>query len=432
MIDLDMMLAFLAGLLLAGATAWWLWTRRSAQWKRRLAKWESLAAVTGGEGQKGGDDPFRRCHEALEEGRVRKALLDEMAEGLALLGPDRRVLLSNRTFREMFRARDGGQFGPGTLPGQAWRELQQAIESAAIQAKADTVELPLGTTPPRDILVTLTPTREPDGQTAVILAALDVTSRKRAEQVRTEFVANVSHELRTPLAAIRGYVETCLEPYPDGQEPPYRRFLSVVHQHALRLDALIEDLLVLSRIESKAAVMQFEPIAVYPAVATAIATLHKEAEKRQTRVSNALPPGLPEVRADRNSLERILINLIENAIKYSDSESRVEVSGRLQSDSVCLIVRDKGFGIPKSDQERIFERFYRVDKARSRAAGGTGLGLSIVKHLVQAHGGEVWVDSQPGRGSTFYVTVPLASRKPDTPLPQETTTGERYTARRGT
>ncbi len=404
----EILLAFLAGVLLAAAAGWWVWLRASMQPRRRLAAWESLAKLLNG-GRVPREERLQLCRKALLEGRVRAALLDEMAEGLALLDRHRRVLLSNRTFRDMFRTQEGEQLGSGALSVSSRSEMESAIDAAANHDRTATADLRLGTTPPRDILVTLTPHEHPDGQHAVILTALDVTSRKRAEQVRTEFVANVSHELRTPLAAIRGYVETCLEPYPEGQEPPYRRFLSIVHHHTLRLTALIEDLLILSRIESKAATLQMEPIAIYPAVETAISTLQKEAEKKRTKVSNSLPPGLPRVHADRNALDRILLNLIENAIKYSDEGMPVEVSARLQPDSICVSVRDKGFGIPRSDQERIFERFYRVDKTRSRAAGGTGLGLSIVKHLVQAHGGEVWVDSEPGRGSTFYFTVPLAN-----------------------
>lgn len=398
--------AFLGGALLSAGIAYVVLRDVRKHWQDRLAAWKSLSRELPGKPA----DPLRACRDALRAGRLRGALFDEMAEGLALLDERGNLLLANRTHEEMFRAPIGVGLDSPVLDLGERRELEKAHRSAIDREKASTLDLRLGTTPPREILVTLTPHRTAEGRPAAILTALDVTTRKRAEQVRTEFVANVSHELRTPLAAIRGYVETCLEPHPEGQPPPYRRFLGTVYQHTLRLSALIEDLLVLSRIESKATPLKIESISLHPCVEATLSTLGKEAEKKNVRLRNALPTVLPNVRADRTGLERILLNLVENAIKYSDEDSPVEVSARLQSGQMLVLVRDEGVGIPKDDQERVFERFYRVDKARSRAAGGTGLGLSIVKHLVQAHGGEVWVDSVPGRGSTFFFTLPVALR----------------------
>jgi two-component system phosphate regulon sensor histidine kinase PhoR len=318
----------------------------------------------------------------------------------------------------MFRCRQGDRIPLSAIGEDARGEFARSVQNVLSERRAASLELRLTTTPPREIIIALTPYRDESLPAGVILTAFDVTQRKRIEAMRSEFVANVSHELRTPLAAIRGYVETCLEAAEEGTTPPYHRFLPIINQHAIRLTALIEDLLILSRIESKGMQLKFQPLALAVAVENAITTLAPSAEKKRVALINALPPLLPDIRADQSALERILLNLIENAIKYSEEDSEVRLTARLQADAVCVVIADEGVGIPREDQERIFERFYRVDKARSRKAGGTGLGLSIVKHLVQSHGGEVWVDSEVGRGSTFFFTMPLAvssDRAPNTP-----------------
>jgi two-component system phosphate regulon sensor histidine kinase PhoR len=354
------------------------------------------------------DEVEEVCNRLMQDEQRLKAVLDALSEGLALFDGERVVTFCNPAFASMFRCREGQAIPLDSVQPESTIEFERALAALRETEKPVTVELRLTTTPPRDLFVTLTPYRDADLQQAVILTAFDVTQRKRVEMMRTEFVANVSHELRTPLAAIRGYIETCLEPAPDGEEPPYGRFLPIVQQHAMRLSALIEDLLILSRIESRGMQLRIQPLQVSTAVENAITMVAAAAEKKRVALINVMPPMLPDVRADQSALERVLINLIENAVKYSDEDSEVRLTARLQADSVCILVKDEGVGIPREDQERIFERFYRVDKARSRKAGGTGLGLSIVKHLVQAQGGDVWVDSEPGRGSTFFFTIPLA------------------------
>lgn len=340
-------------------------------------------------------------------------VLQAMPEGLALLDSERRIQFCNDGFSSMFRIGENQAFETGRIAARDIPALEHAFEQTAKSRSVNTTELRLLTTPPRDILVTLTPYSDGELRDGVILTAIDISSQKRVEAMRSEFVANVSHELRTPLAAIRGYVETCLEPVPEGMEPPYKRFLGVIHQHTLRLNALIEDLLTLSRIESRGMQFVFRQIQVYGVVDNALATLQNEASQKRLALVNALPPMLPKVKADESALERILVNLVENAIKYSEEDNEVRITARTQADKVCIMIEDNGVGIPKEDQTRVFERFYRVDKARSRKAGGTGLGLSIVKHLVQAHGGEVWVDSEPGKGSTFFFTLTMAHATED-------------------
>ncbi|MBI1290069.1 PAS domain-containing protein [bacterium] len=350
------------------------------------------------------------CSRLMQDEQRLKAILDALSEGLALIDRDLRVSLCNPAFATMFRSREGESLPLGAIHEDSRSDFRRAVDATLATRAATSVELRLTTTPPRDVFVTLTPYEDEALSESVIFTAFDVTQRKRVEAMRSEFVANVSHELRTPLAAIRGYVETCLESAADGSEPPYERFLPIIHQHAMRLNALIEDLLILSRIESKGMQLNIQPLALAGVVENTIATLAPAAEKKRVALINALPPLLPSVKADASSVERILINLVENAIKYSEGDSEVTITARLQADSVCVLISDQGVGIPREDQQRIFERFYRVDKARSRKAGGTGLGLSIVKHLVQAHGGEVWVNSEVGRGSTFFFTLRLAGQ----------------------
>ncbi|MCC5877492.1 MAG: PAS domain-containing protein [Candidatus Sumerlaeia bacterium] len=341
-----------------------------------------------------------------------KAVLNTMTEGLGLLEESGRVVLCNPAFTDMFHAKPGSQLEGKVFQQECARDFQAAVDAARQTQKVTTAELRLATTPNRDLFVTIRPYEDETIRQGFILTAMDITNRKQVEQMRTEFVANVSHELRTPLAAILGYVETMVE-VGDGDDFPYARFIKIIHQHSLRLNALIEDLLVLSRIESRGTQLNLQSLPLANAVEQTITTLSTAADKKDVTILNALPPLLPDVRADQSSLERILINLVDNAIKYSEDRSEVQITARVQSGEVIVMVRDQGVGIPAEDQKRVFERFYRVDKARSRQAGGTGLGLSIVKHLVRSQGGEIWVDSTPGKGSTFSFSLPIANRTED-------------------
>ncbi len=405
-------LSVVAGLIVGASATWLLNRKRLRELESAQRHWLELSGRL--LPKRPGVPDFAEAESALvalqrEEVRLH-TVLDALGEGLALVDEERRVLFCNPAFQGIFRAREGQRLTPQSLPLAESGEFLTALQHVQESGKATAQELRVTTTPPRDIVMTMTPYSDPQCRKGIILTAFDVTQRKRAELVRSEFVANVSHELRTPLAAIRGYVETCLEPVEGGIEPPYRRFLPIIHQHALRLSALIEDLLILSRIESKGMQFNILPLQASPAVDGALGTLAPEAGKKNITLLNQLPQQLPDVLADASSLERILLNLVENAIKYSDERSTVYIKAHVLPGEITLAVEDTGIGIPKEDQARIFERFYRVDKARSRKAGGTGLGLSIVKHLVKAMGGEVWVDSEPGRGSTFSFTLPIAHR----------------------
>jgi two-component system phosphate regulon sensor histidine kinase PhoR len=238
-----------------------------------------------------------------------------------------------------------------------------------------------------------------------ILVLHDLTRIRQLENTRREFVANVSHELRTPLSLIKGYVETLL----DGamSDPDLSaRFLQTIERHSNRLTNLIEDLLTISRLESGQITLQLKTIPLRPFASSLIAEMQARAKERGTTVVNQIPEQL-HGRADPDRLEQVFVNLVENAIKYGRAGGRVIVKGRTVNGHVELCVADDGPGIPSEARERVFERFYRVDRARSRESGGTGLGLAIVKHIIQSHGGKVWVESEAGQGAEFFFTLPV-------------------------
>jgi two-component system phosphate regulon sensor histidine kinase PhoR len=219
-------------------------------------------------------------------------------------------------------------------------------------------------------------------------------------------VANVSHELRTPLSLIKGYVETLLDGAKDNPEVQIK-FLQTIQRNAERLQFLIEDLLTISELESGRLQMNLQPIKLQPLVERVLEDHKSQANAKKVALANGVPDLVVEADAER--LQQVLGNLISNAIKYGRSEGRVEVSARKTDEAIELCVQDDGPGIPHEALERVFERFYRIDKARSRDAGGTGLGLSIVKHIVQGHGGSVWAKSELGKGTEFYFTIPIAT-----------------------
>ena len=229
---------------------------------------------------------------------------------------------------------------------------------------------------------------------------------EKEERIRKDFVINVSHELRTPLASIQGYTETLLSGALSDPEHNVR-FLGIIHSNVERLARLTDDLLTLSRIEQKRQVLDFEPYSLDPLLEDAVDLVRPIAEKSSISIRIEPQPSPAEVWCAREAVGQILSNLLENAIKYTPAGGSIVVGARPAGSFMEVFVRDTGIGIPADDLPRLFERFYRVDKARSRELGGTGLGLAIVKHLVAAHNGTVRVESVPRQGSTFYFTLPV-------------------------
>jgi signal transduction histidine kinase len=241
---------------------------------------------------------------------------------------------------------------------------------------------------------------------------LRMTELRRLEQVRKDFVANVSHELRTPLTSIKGYVEALIDGAKDDPQES-TRFLEVILKQSDRLNLILEDLLQLSQIESGQVLFKRDTIPLQAVVERTVPLIKPLAEKKGHRLRVSVPTHLPPVQGDEDRLVQVLTNLLDNAVKYTPPNGSIEVSGRtVQHDGTMMVelaVADTGIGIPEADRPRVFERFYRVDKARSRELGGTGLGLSIVKHIVvEGHGGRVWVEENQPRGSRFVIRLPAA------------------------
>ena len=344
-------------------------------------------------------DELRNERDRLE------AILEGMTEGVMVTNASGEILLINSSLREFFPSlpefKDGA---PVPLEAVRSPEVQEAVRDMLARS-ATRMEREVEVLPARTLILHIKQASA-ESESNLILVFHDVTEIKRLEGIRREFTANVSHELRTPLTAIQWAAQT-LEATEGSDPEATRRFTSTINRHARRLSALVEDLLELGRIESKEEHVRPEEVSIRNAMDSVAHTLAPVIEEKNIRIALEIPDEADHVRADPAALERILINLAENGVNYSAEGSEITVSGHLREDGfVEVSVADQGEGIPPEHLPRIFERFYRIDSARSRENGGTGLGLSIVKHLVQEMGGDVWVDSAPGRGSTFRFTVP--------------------------
>jgi two-component system phosphate regulon sensor histidine kinase PhoR len=251
----------------------------------------------------------------------------------------------------------------------------------------------------------VTPIKGSASDLGVAIIAHDVTSIDKLEKVRVEFVANVSHELKTPLASIKGFVETLKDGALEEPETA-RRFLSIIERHTNRLNNLISDLLSLSKIESGQIPLEMKKIRLLPFMNKLVSTFDDNIHEKEHTVAVDIQEGLTHMYADDALLDQALANLLDNAIKYTPSRGKITVSAAEGDGLIRLAVSDTGLGIPEADLGRVFERFYRVDKARSREMGGTGLGLAIVKHIALVHGGTVFAKSKPGKGCTFTMTFP--------------------------
>ena len=350
----------------------------------------------------------RREAELAAQAQRTAALFDRMVEGVIVAGADGRITLANRAAGALF------DFAPPAT-GRTLLEATRHHEVAALLARLEhepevlNHELRIDSvTESRHLQVNALALRNASGaREGAILVLHDLTRLRRLEAVRQEFVANVSHELRTPLSLIKSAAETLLD---GGKADPEvtTRFLSIIDKHASRLTLLIDDLLLLARLDSGRIELQLQPVALHGAAQEAIDDAALIARARRVTLENRVPEAVT-AEADPARLRQVLANLIDNAIKYGAEGGRVVVGGRgLEGALVEITVRDDGPGIPAEAKARIFERFYRADKARSREQGGTGLGLAIVKNVVQAHGGDVRVESAPGKGSEFFITLPAA------------------------
>jgi len=335
-----------------------------------------------------------------------EALLGGMEEGVLILDLNGRIKKMNGAMGTILAHAFPADVGKHYLEVFRDPELNDLIQATLADKKGYRRSLsPLGQ-PGKTFQVQSSLVQYPDSRgEGVIVVFHDVTDLKRLERVRQDFVANVSHELRTPLTAIKGYVEALRE---GGLQDPVQaeQFLRVIQRHSERMDKIVSDLLLLSEMESADRVLQRETVHLPELIRTAVETLRPLAEGKKQNLRVEPMEGLPSLRADSQKIHQVLINLLHNAISYTAEEGSITVEAMPVPDGVGVSVADNGIGIRPEDLSRIFERFYRVDKGRSRELGGTGLGLSIVKHIVEAHGGHVRVESKPGKGSRFTFLLP--------------------------
>ena len=343
----------------------------------------------------------RRMAEQLEhrlqalqsEDELLGALVETMNEGVVAIDRQRRVIRINRSGRQLLDVQAETPFAIDLFPRD--RVLQDALADAMGGVAVDGVETQIGAR-------TLAVTARPLGDGGAVLALFDLTGLRKLQAVRRDFVANVSHELKTPLTAIRGFAETLVSETADAQ---HAKFADTIRANAERMQNLVDDLLDLSKIESGGWRPAPVTLDAEHAVGDALTPLREEASRKGAQLVTEIHAR--SIRADPMAVRQIVTNLVENAIRYTPKGGTITVFTRGENGSVALGVRDTGSGIPAEHLPRIFERFYRVDPARSRAAGGTGLGLAIVKHLAEAHGGSVRADSRPNTETIVVALLPL-------------------------
>jgi len=333
-------------------------------------------------------------------------ILSSMFEGVIVTDDKERIILMNPSLRKIFFVDTNPE---GKKPLEVIRNTAvQDIVDKIVQGRQGlaTEEITVNIPEEKILKVNGVPIVRNDKFEGAILVFHDITELRRLEQIRQDFVANVSHELRTPISSIKGYAETLLEGALEDKDNA-KEFISIIYQDSNRLASLINDLLDLSKIESGKMKMNFMPLDPISLIKRAVTVIENQAKAKTIALKLDLPPNLPKIKADETRFSQVMINLLDNAIKYSSEGGTATISAKVVDNALQFDISDTGIGISENDLPRIFERFYRVDKARSRELGGTGLGLSIVKHIVSSHGGQVWVKSELGYGSTFSFTIPL-------------------------
>lgn len=340
----------------------------------------------------------------LETQTRQETLFNSMAEGLLLLDQNGRIQLANRAFASLFGV-TADLRSRSVIEALRLHELAELVDALSVQNQVVEYELKLSRPNERVLQVNAAAIFNGGGrQYGTLLVFHDLTRLKQLERARQEFVANVSHELRTPLSLIKGYVETLLDGAKDNPEVA-AKFLQTIDRNTERLKLLIEDLLTISELESGRVKLHLQSVALTGLVQKVLTDFKSPAQAKEVKLLSDIPD--VHVHADPDRLDQVVCNLVDNAIKYGRTGGTVTIQARaLDGNRVEVCVQDDGPGIPAESLERVFERFYRVDKARSREQGGTGLGLSIVKHIVQSHGGQVWAQSEPGKGTAFYFTLP--------------------------
>jgi two-component system, OmpR family, phosphate regulon sensor histidine kinase PhoR len=349
----------------------------------------------------------RRIQAVVRQRNESQAVLSSMVEAVIALNPEERIMEVNEAAADLLNRSIAQLRDRSIQEVMRSRDLHRMVRTTLSEGANTEGDITLYQNGEQILSTHCTSLRDADGDSiGALLVINDVTQLRRLENMRSDFAANVSHEIKTPLTAIQGFVETlqhgCVDDPAEAQ-----RFLGIIQKHVRRLTAVIDDLMHLSRLEQdqEATRLTMEEGAVADVINTAVSLVRTKADQKEIAIQVDCQEGLT-ARMDADLMEQAVVNLLDNAIKYSTTGSRIEVQARTSEAEIRIDVRDQGMGIAAKHLSRLFERFYRVDKARSRTLGGTGLGLAIVKHIVQAHGGQVTVQSTQGRGSTFTLHLP--------------------------
>ncbi|OGX06176.1 MAG: hypothetical protein A3G87_02230 [Omnitrophica bacterium RIFCSPLOWO2_12_FULL_50_11] len=347
----------------------------------------------------------RRMRE-LEEDKVQaRAILDHMIEGIVAVDANKRVIFMNPSAQSLFQVPENRNVGKTLIETFSNAALDDLVDRALANPKSMTGEIDLHTPVRKFLKVNAVGIRRTSGDKMGLLVFVDVTEIRRLENLRREFVANVSHELKTPITSLKGFIETlrggALE---DAKET--QRFLAIMEEDAARLAGLIDGLLELSCLEAHEAALELKPVDVGFIIQESIDVVKPLIHQKRLRVGNRVSSqALPKVLAHKDKLKQAIVNLLDNAIKFNQDDGTITIDAAVSDSCVTVFLDDTGIGIPESAVLRVFERFYRVDQARSRHLGGSGLGLAIVKHIIEAHGGAVSCESCLGKGSRFSFTL---------------------------
>ncbi len=356
-----------------------------------------------------------KIQEVSEDRAQLRAMLSSMVEGVMVLDCRGRILRLNPALEQMFMVKESEARGRAHSEVIRHHDLNELVKRTLESGHHDSGEITIVPSGRTLRVVASVAAFQRENEPCAVLVFHDITTLRKLEKIRKDFVANVSHELRTPLTSIKGYVEALLDGAKDNPRDA-EHFLNIILKQSDRLNFILDDLLQLSKIESGEVMLARLPVDMHALVERVVAVIKPLADKHGHSLTILLPADIPPVPGDEERLGQVLTNLLDNAVKYTPPNGTIRIEGRRigEGDHACmeLAVADTGIGIPEADRPRIFERFYRVDKARSRELGGTGLGLSIVKHIVEGHNGQVWVEANRPRGSRFVVRLPLLDRLP--------------------
>jgi len=407
-----LVLAFILGSIVAGRTL--KSVNRIIQVSRKFSEGDFSHRITHGSKDeidelaatlnKMAQDIEDKIKEIKKQNQEISAVLNSMIEGVVVVDKAGYVVSINPTVEKIFGTMKGDVEGKYFLEAIRNNDISEVINGVLRKGGSASGEINL-VWPVRKIFqINATPIFDNEKVGGCLAVIHDITEIRRLETIRSDFVANVSHELKTPLTSIKGFVETLLESALDDKENN-RNFLRIIQDHAERHNSLVNDLLSLSHLESKDITLNKQDFDLTRKAEEVILGFSSQLKKKEIEVKNELPAGL-SVKADKERVGQVLTNLLDNAVKFNKERGSIRIYSQQSDGKLKVVIEDSGIGIPEKDIPRIFERFYRVDKARSRELGGTGLGLSIVKHIVELYGGSVGVESSEGFGSKFWFTIP--------------------------